>query len=837
MLARTHVLLMMLFCPCSVALAAEPKLDRFGDPLPEGAFARLGSLHLRHEEAVLTAAFTADGKTLAACDANGISFWDPTTGKCVRRVPLKNASPGQMRRFSNDGKVLMVVGFDKVLHFVNAVSGTEQGTLNHAQCGPIRGWPELSRDGKIVAAVHRASIALWDVAGGILLHEFKDPALAQGAPHGMIALTPDGKQMVLPHVDGSLHLVDVADGKEVRAFEMPPSRTNVPPPFRFPRLALSPDGRYLAFGGLSTPLTVCELTTGKRLHQLAPSQGLVSGLAFTPNGRFLAVDQLNEVRLFGVLSGKEMRKLPKKMPMTSMMLVFSPDGRTLASFPGGYRIDLWDVVAQRRLHSPDGHEAAAKALAFFPDGKRLVSADQAGEVRVWDIASYQTLAQRTYHNNWFASLTVDRDGETVRFPGNDSSAYRWDPRSGREEVRQSVVAGQTTSSLALSPDGRSLAIVVFKGGAPQKGPAATELRLYDLKTNKAIVLPRSPGQSWVGHMTFAPDSRRLAVCCYDGVLRLWDRDTGKLVREFKRETPVGHPIHPIFAADGRSLLVSMDGRVRIREIAGGGDRLQIPPVPNSLFSLAYSPDARFVASGQRDGSVFVYSAVSGKKLAQWQSKQGYVFSLAFSRDGRLLASGGANGTILIWKVPEDDSVSAVQTAKEALALWLALGDSDAAAANRALAGLAAAPPRTLPLFKERLASIDELIKPKVARWIAELDDDSFKIREKATRELARTGQDAADALRHALDNNPSPEAKRRIEDLLSRLKMTRYSQRLRALRVIEVLERIGTPQAKELLHELAGKPLSDELKEEVQASLRRMGERSSERKDKSEPRP
>src|SRR5581483_11818203 len=103
---------------------------------------------------------------------------------------------------------------------------------------------------------------------------------------------------------------------------------------------LSADGRYLAFGGPVTPWSVCELATGKRLHQLRLSQNPVHGLAFTPNGRFLAVDQFNEIRLIGVLSGKEIRKLPKKTPGPSLMLVFSPDGRTLAEFPSAPIIRL-----------------------------------------------------------------------------------------------------------------------------------------------------------------------------------------------------------------------------------------------------------------------------------------------------------------------------------------------------------------------------------------------------------------------------------------------------------------------------------------------------------------
>src|SRR5579875_1166218 len=210
MSARTNLSLLILLCLCPVALAAEPKCDRFGDPLPEGAIARLGNLHLRYEAAILSAAFTADGKALATCDWQAISYWDPATGKCVRRVPHKSKAPVQLRCFSNDGKVLMVGGHDNVLHFLDAASGEEQSTLNHAQCGPIRDKKlELSRDGKILATMHRDSIALWDVAGDKLLHEFKEPSLARVAPQNLIALTPDGKQLVRPHADGSLHVVDV----------------------------------------------------------------------------------------------------------------------------------------------------------------------------------------------------------------------------------------------------------------------------------------------------------------------------------------------------------------------------------------------------------------------------------------------------------------------------------------------------------------------------------------------------------------------------------------------------------------------------------------------------
>ena len=165
-------------------------------------------------------------------------------------------------------------------------------------------------------------------------------------------------------------------------------------------------------------------------------------------------------------------------------------------------------------------------MAFFPDGKRLVSTDHVHGMIVWDIASGRSLARRR-NNTYSVSLEVEGDGESVRFAGHDVAVHRWDPRTGREES-QRVVTGLSTNQLALSPDGRSMAVLIFNGGTRR-------LRLYDLKTNTSMELPGLSAQAWVRELIFTPDSRRLAACCNDGVLRMWDRDTGKLVREFREK--------------------------------------------------------------------------------------------------------------------------------------------------------------------------------------------------------------------------------------------------------------------------------------------------------------
>ncbi|HWG44722.1 MAG TPA: WD40 repeat domain-containing protein [Gemmataceae bacterium] len=812
---RTRLLSLVLLGVCGASFAAEPARDRFGDPLPEGAIARMGSMRFRDDKIIVEAVFSADGKTLATTgDGLSICFWDSATGKQVRRVPVKTpGSTGQVH-FSADGKTLVRGGYDGIIRFVDVATGVEQKTLIHPQRTYVRAL-DLSRDGKTLVAIHQGSVIVWDVATGKQLHEIKGLQNAPLPPGGLIALTPDGKQFIMPHADGSLHLVEVASGKEVRALEMPAVRPGTPPTLRVQRLAISPDGRYVAFGGYSGPAVLCELATGKRVRELPATLNSVAGLAFTPNSRFLAVSTYQGVYVFGVLSGKKLRHFPTAFRGGTMRntLVFSPDGRTLAALGSSYSIRLWDMASDRELHPSVGHETVVQSLVFLADGKRLASSANNGHLLVWDVATSRDIARRDvyFYPN---TLSVAEDGRTLRFLTNDRSVHRWEPVSNRYEQGVAAVALPGGPQPVLSPDGRSLA-----ASAPDR-----KIYLYDFGSSKG---PRTlmQTQNWNAQLRFSPDSRRLLTTDSDNTLRLWDCATAKQVRELKSAGPMrGMVSHVAFFHDGRSMAL-FDGQLHIREIASGGERL--PPQPSgALTALAVSPDGRFLAQGHYDGSISIRGTATGKDLAQLRGPQGIIHTLAFSPDSRLLASGGANGTILVWKLPDSDGLPATLKAEAAASLWQALADTDAVNANRALGGLAAAPAQAVPLIKERFRATPPRVDPKrLARLIANLDDDVFKVREKATRELAEAGSDAADALRKALANDPSVEAKGRIEGLLNRLDKGGSSEHLRHLRAIEVLERIGTPAAKDVLRELAGKPLSEELGEEIRASRRRMGER------------
>src|SRR5262249_58814508 len=114
----------------------------------------------------------------------------------------------------------------------------------------------------------------------------------------------------------------------------------------------------------------------------------------------------------------------------------------------------------------------------------------------------------------------------------------------------------------------------------------------------------------------------------------------------------------------------------------------------------------------------------------------------------------------------------------------------------------------------------------LAKLIANLDDDRFDVREAATQELRRLGSAAEPALRKALEGKPSAEARRRIGGLLEiRGEEKIPAEQLRALRAIAVLERIGSPAAKEVLEALAKGAPGAKLTQEAKASLERLARR------------
>jgi hypothetical protein len=237
--------------------------------------------------------------------------------------------------------------------------------------------------------------------------------------------------------------------------------------------------------------------------------------------------------------------------------------------------------------------------------------------------------------------------------------------------------------------------------------------------------------------------------------------------------------------------------------------------------VAFSSDGKLLASGHQDKTIRLWEIATGKELARLQGHHGWVRALAFAPDAKALASASDDNTVLIWDLTESSKAAVglhipVQP-EDVPRLWDDLGGPDATRAFRAVQILAGAPQECLALFNEKLTKELTPEPHRLARLIAELDNNDIKVRDKASEELAQMGELAEPALRKALVEQSSMEVRLRVEMLLKKLKKPVASvTQLRDLRILETLEQMGSPKARQIIERLAERPGLDQ---EVKATL------------------
>ncbi len=268
------------------------------------------------------------------------------------------------------------------------------------------------------------------------------------------------------------------------------------------------------------------------------------------------------------------------------------------------------------------------------------------------------------------------------------------------------------------------------------------------------------------------------------------------------------------------------------DVHSGQERAVLVRHTGSVSYLAFSPDGRTLASTHREGRtgsdehvLRLWDMATGQERASLRPHTGAILTLAFSQDGRHLVTGSADTTLLVWDVAALLRASPIQpirpTGKEVETAWAALAGGDAKAAHQAIHVLASAPELAMPVLRERLRPAAVVAPERIAQWIKELDSSRFDMRELATREMENADRAAVPLLEKALAAKPSPELRRRGEQLLKKIHGPVTSPEvLRALRGVEVLERLATVEAAQVLRTLADGAAAARLTREAKAALR-----------------
>jgi RNA polymerase sigma factor (sigma-70 family) len=813
----------------------KPGTDRFGDPLPDGAVTRLGTIRFRPGSWVYKILFLPDGRTLLSVGwgDGAIQFWDRATGKLLRRLPADKLSGAVA--LSPDGKTLAAGGLDKDVRLWDLDSGKEKAPLRGHQ-GEIKDLA-FSPDGRLLASGgDDKTVCLWDVATG---KEVRQLGGHDGRVHAVV-FSPDGKHLAsavnrsTTNRAASLHLWDVATGRERRRI---PVATGVVYPL------FAPDSRAVLASNGTGKVPVWDVTTGELLrHFEAPASIHVNRLfAFSPDGKTLAAGAIGEGRqmfpilLWDAATGKEVKRLAGPVYL-AISGAFSPDGRVLATASVAMgMLQLWDVTTGKAVVAPEGHEAGVSRVAFSPEGKLVATAsDVDPTVRLWDRRSGQLVRTFRGQRQRLTALAYSSTGRALATCGWGEGIRVWDPATGKELWRLDIDTGYD-GALAYSPDGKILATAGANQGS---------VRLLDAATGRPLRLLDLDRASPACTVAFAPDGKVLATGHQDYSVRLWDPATGRplsLPAEWNKDLPKKNSTHAssvAFSPDGRTLaIIRPEKAVGLWEVTTGRARLRLPAPKDEITSLVFAPDGRALATTDLDAingvdgslTLRLWDAFTGRQLSERVAHGGRTWALAFSLDGKQLATGGGDTTALLWDVAaltgRPKSVAVELSENERLSLWADLAGEDVARAYQAVGRLAACPTDAVALFRQKLRAAAEADPQRVAPLLTDLSSATFAVREKALQELIKLGEPAAPALRRVLqDKETSLEFRRRVEQALAKTAAL-SAERVREVRAVEALERAGTAAARDLLEALARGNPEARLTREAQGSVEHLARR------------
>lgn len=774
-------------------------------PLPPRAVRRFGTTLLRHGSRIQCLHFAPKGGTLIAGGGNDpIRLWDYETGQLERVCPEPWAASlvwnPRERQFAAGGAF-------RTVRLWNPYKSEEDAHFDGAPSA-LRALAYSPNGQHLVAACQDGQLVLYQPGN----RSATTYAGHQGEANAL-AFSPDGKVLASGGAD-----------RKIRLWQLQPLFNRLEPRGELKTagmvhaLAYTPDGRSLLSAGDDRKIRVWDAATNKLTHTLEGHEDMVVSLAVRGDGKQLVSGGHDDTIRLWSLDTFRQTGLVKRRSGDADALALSSDGKLLASAGFNNTIRLFDVDSGREKSLGHGPQSPLARCVLCPESGVLAAIAQSGELHTWVAATGESprrwQGKTAPHVQQDFHLVRSPDGKTLLSGTSAESVLEvWDASTGRAAGPLALPAGEHLTSLTFDAAGttqilgfRSGLVQVndwparttrlsFKAGGPVGalsssvtapvlvGAIGTHVVVWDLPTGQELRRIASKPEvaeaslPTIADIALSPDGKTLAVSGYDGVIRLFDWTTGKLLAACEGHGSVAGQI--VFAADGRTF-----------------------------------------ASASHDGSVRLWETYVGQTAAIFKGHLGPAVSVAFAADGRTLYSASEDTTLLAWDIPGSTGAAPADAAT-LQAVWQELASEDPIVGQRAVWRFGEAIDVATFLGKQIY-----LVDPaRVEQLFADLNSEVFVRRDKATQELERYGRWMEGRLQAALMQPPTLEVKRRLERLLSLLRsaaaLSLRQERLRIHRVLSILERANTPGARKVIDDLVRGAPEPELQKEAEASLRR----------------
>lgn len=429
----------------------------------------------------------------------------------------------------------------------------------------------------------------------------------------------------------------------------------------------SNDGKILALSGYGG-CVIWDVTTYREIATFPDAETLI----FAGDGRTLVLINKNSYTLWDISTHREIAKFNpifealKPFPERFML---SQEGTIFATANEHGIVNVWQTQTDKPLLTlTSGYTKPLAALVFSQDGKTLASGDITGNIQLWDINKHRKRMTIKTANNYIRMLAFAKTNKTLISESRGNITV-WDITSGMQENAYTIPDALDGGISASFNDGTRLTRKKVAAFTPNSEKLVIQTKngteIWDILNAKNLRTSTKIRKYWT---TPAFDGKLLATASGNAT-RLWNTNSDEEVATL--ETPKGFidrflerfifrnfSVYSLaFTPDGKTLAVGTGNKkIHLWDVATQQLIQTISGHQHAVCELAFSADGTILASGDTGGKIHLWEFATRRPLKTYETSKGFIHKLAFSPDGKTLASMNESsyrqdGTIFLWNVP------------------------------------------------------------------------------------------------------------------------------------------------------------------------------------------